>query len=329
MTTPLDIIQMALKDAGALGVGQTPLAEDVDDAFLRLNWMVSTWARKRWLIWHLVDVACLCTGRQSYTVGPGGDFSLPSRPSRLEAAFVRQNPGTAHRNNPPVEVIPDASPFVYVAPENGSVLVSGPIEALFVSRVSGNSEWQVAASPVAVVAGDAVQVVYTATPAMMFTPALGSDVAGDIPRNAVDMPLEILQSREDYNRLAVKALSSFPNAVFYDAAFPMARVWPYPVPQTATCELHLTFKEQLPQFVALTQEIRLPPEYMAALHYNLALRLRAAYQLPIPQADLLVGLAADALNTIRGANAQIGRLRVPAGLLSAGGIYNPHADRVQ
>lgn len=90
MTTPLDIIKLALKDAGVLGVGQTPLAEDLNDAFTRLNWMVSSWARKRWLVYHLIDVVAVSTGAQSYSIGPGCDFDVSVRPDKIYSAFLRQ-----------------------------------------------------------------------------------------------------------------------------------------------------------------------------------------------------------------------------------------------
>ena len=90
MTTPADIIQLALKDSGVLGVGQTALAEDTNDAFTRLNYMLGSWQRERWLIWHLVDYHIISTGANSYTVGPTGDIAISPRPDRIESAFFRQ-----------------------------------------------------------------------------------------------------------------------------------------------------------------------------------------------------------------------------------------------
>jgi hypothetical protein len=86
--TPLDIITLALKKAGVVGVGQTPEAEDTNDAFSDLNMMLGQWSRRRWLVFHLVDVARVSTGAASYTVGPGGDFNV-ARPDRIESAYVR------------------------------------------------------------------------------------------------------------------------------------------------------------------------------------------------------------------------------------------------
>ena len=90
MTTPSDICLSALKKAAIIGAGQTASAEDFNDAFTDLNMMLAQWARKRYMIYHLVDVAFVSTGALSYTVGPGGNFNVNPRPDELESAFVRQ-----------------------------------------------------------------------------------------------------------------------------------------------------------------------------------------------------------------------------------------------
>jgi hypothetical protein len=86
--TPLDLITSALKKAGVVGVGQTPEAEDTNDAFTDLNMMLGQWSRRRWLVYHLVDVAKVSTGATTYTVGPAGDFNV-ARPDRIERAYFR------------------------------------------------------------------------------------------------------------------------------------------------------------------------------------------------------------------------------------------------
>lgn len=240
MTTPLDIIKLALKNAGVIGVGQTPLAEDINDAFTLLNWMLGQWQHKRWLVYHLVDLSKVSTGAQSYTVGPAGDINVAKRPDRLEAAFFRQ------------------------------IVQSQP--------------------------------------------------------NQIDYPLELLQAREDYNNIALKQLTSFPSYIFYDSAFPLGVIYPWPVMQPNIYEVHITVKEILAQFTSLSQNIDLPDEYMAAIHYNLTARLYGAYTRP-PD-PVIIGLAKDALNVIRGANAQIARLQMPTDLVRPG-IYNPYSDQIR
>ena len=44
--------------------------------------------------------------------------------------------------------------------------------------------------------------------------------------NQIDYPLEILQSMEDYNRISLKSLSSFPGCIFMDPDWPLARIFP-------------------------------------------------------------------------------------------------------
>lgn len=88
ITTPVDLITLALKTAGVIGVGQTPDFTDTNDCFIILNAMIAQWNRNRWLVYHLIDTSIASTGAQSYSVGAGGDFNIP-RPDRLETAFVR------------------------------------------------------------------------------------------------------------------------------------------------------------------------------------------------------------------------------------------------
>lgn len=240
-----DIITLALKDAGIVGVGQAPSATDSNDALTRLNWMISQWATKRFLVWHEVSLSVVSTGAQSYTLGVGGNFNYPSssnaaRPSKIESAFFRQTN------------------------------IQAP--------------------------------------------------------NQPDYPVEVLQSRDDYNMIALKALVAFPSYVFLDADFPLANVFFWPLPQPSIYTLFVSVKAQLLNVDNLAQTLVIPPEYFAALHSNLGVLLRDAYGLP-PKA-INVGKAKAALSALRNANTQVPRLQVPAELLRAGS-YNPYSDQIR
>lgn len=236
MSTARDLITLALKDAGIVGVGQTANAEDVNDGMTRLNSMIAQWAQRRWLVYHLVDVVFQATGALSYTLGIGGD--IPStRAAQIEAAFFRQTAG--------------------------------------------------------------------------------------VPGNLVDYQLDVLYSREEYNRIALKAMSGFPQLLFYDSGWPLGNVFIWPVPSNLY-EIHLSIKSTLQTFTNLTNAFNLPPEYEEALRLNLAVRLRIAYQLPSDAG--LNGLAKLALNTIKNANAQIPTLQLPRGLVGGNRPYNIYSD---
>lgn len=88
---PTDIIQAAFWNGGIISLSQTIYAEDMYNALFTLNNMLNEWNRKRWIIYHEVDVAHTMDGSQSYTVGTGGDFNV-TRPDQLEEAYVRLLP---------------------------------------------------------------------------------------------------------------------------------------------------------------------------------------------------------------------------------------------
>lgn len=87
--TARDFIILALKEAGILGVGQTPLAEDVNDCFVLLQRMTSTWQKKRWMIPGLTDIFQIGNNAISNTIGPGGYWNFP-RPDKIQAAYFIQ-----------------------------------------------------------------------------------------------------------------------------------------------------------------------------------------------------------------------------------------------
>lgn len=140
--------------------------------------------------------------------------------------------------------------------------------------------------------------------------------------NQIDYPLRLLESREDYNRLALKTLNSFPQYLFYDSAFPLGNLFPWPLP-SSQYELHVSLKEQLGTFALASTALNLPPEYFEALWTNLSVRLFAIYQRDID--PVILGLAKASLNTIRGANTQIPVLVMPRALAPGGG-YNIYSD---
>lgn len=243
MTTPADIIQLALVDSGVIGQGQTASGEDTSKAAMRCRMMLGQWNRKRWLVYHLVDTAFTSTGAVSYTVGVGGNFNI-ERPDRLEDGnFFRQ-------------LIPGSPP------------------------------------------------------------------------NQVDYPLALIQSKEDYNRITLKQMGTWPSAIFYDSGYPLGTIYVWPVPASGLYAIHILTKAVLPasafELANLGTDLALPPEYQAAIVYNLCARLRPAYQLP-PDPSI-TALALDSLSTIRGANTQIPTLRMPASVVGRSRAYNVYSD---
>lgn len=144
--------------------------------------------------------------------------------------------------------------------------------------------------------------------------------------NQIDYPLRLLMSRGDYNAIALKQLVSFPQDIFYDSAYPLGVIYPWPVPQANIYEVHINTKAVLSEVANLATAITLPKVYFNALHWNMVDRIRAAYTLP--EVPWITKKAKAALNSMRKANTQIGQLNMPEGL-SRPGIYNPYSDQIR
>lgn len=272
-----DICAAALQDANVVGTGQTPLAEDYTKAQARLQMMLQQWERKRWLVYHLVDLSVLSTGAISYSIGPGGDFDTGGS-GQFNYQFNNQ-----FGNAPGYQAFPTSAR-------------PARIESAFLRQIQ---------SP----------------------PSQGEASANPYGGNLIDYPLTLLQSREDYNRIALKTLQTFPGYIFYDSAWSLGQLFPWPVPQPNIYEIHVSVFEQLPPaFATANTVISLPYEYFAAIRLNLAMLLRITYGIPVFPGDPLPGAAKDSLNVLRGANVQVARLQVPSELIRPN-LYNIFSDR--
>lgn len=238
-----DLIQYAMRIAGVLGVGQTPLDQDTADAESALGMMLEQWQRRRWLVYRLNDLHCAMVPWDGvYSVGPGGnlDFFGVRRPGSIESAFLRQLTGSG--GNP------------------------------------------------------------TSFP--------------------VDYPLRRINSKEEWNNIPLKTLGSWPAQFYYDPLIPLGMIWVWPVPIQTFFELHVSFPQNIDDFDGAQEwQEYYPPEGEEAVAYNLAVRLRANYGLPIRQD--LVALATSSLNTLRSTNFAIRKLRMPAHLQPPSRFKNP------
>ena len=140
----------------------------------------------------------------------------------------------------------------------------------------------------------------------------------------VDYPLEILRSQEDYNRISLKTLNAFPRYCFYDMAYPTGNLFVWPVPNN-TYTIFISTITQIQQFVDVSDQIALPPEYSAALMWNLVMELYPFYGLPVN--PVVVGKAEASLRIIEEANVQIPQLAMPPALKNnRGSTYNIYGD---
>jgi len=106
VTSWADLNGLILRDSGVAAAGQTPSAQMSQDTKSRLVNMINLWKRKRWLVYHLVELTHVCDGSVSYTFGTGQTFDY-TRTDQIECAFGRQITPSAQPNQPdfPLRII--------------------------------------------------------------------------------------------------------------------------------------------------------------------------------------------------------------------------------
>lgn len=275
IATAGDLINWCFRVTGISGQGQSPSAEDSADALATLAGMVAQWQRKRWLTWTLDETIAISTGATSYTVAPTGNFPI-ARPDRIESAFVRYLPSITvsgtFQNNGGV---------ITIVPGSSSLPTSPPVGPGLYWNNGG---------------------------VLMVTPGAPTTVG----ITYVDVPLGIIESREDFNTIALKTFQAWPAGVFYESAFPTGLLHFWPVPSPSVYELHVFTKTTLPVYANLADALNLPPEFLEAAKYSLVVRLAADWGMQ-PRSAHVAAMRA-ALNTVRMANTQEPSLRMPADL---------------
>ena len=133
----------------------------------------------------------------------------------------------------------------------------------------------------------------------------------------MDFPLTILDTYEDFSRITLKSLVSWPEFAFLDANYPLGTLYLYPIPAATIYDIHILITDVLTQFPDLTTDINLPPEYLAAILLSLGEWLRLYYQMPPDPA--LTGMARAARETLIEANTEIPLLQMPSEVVGGGG----------
>ena len=87
--TVAQLITTALQDIGAIAKSETPTADEMQDALMKLNAMIDLWSlRPLMVLGTIMESFPLTVDQYFYTIGIGGDFDT-SRPSAINTVFIR------------------------------------------------------------------------------------------------------------------------------------------------------------------------------------------------------------------------------------------------
>lgn len=323
MTTARDFVTLAMKEAGVVGLGQTPNSEDINNCYTLLIRMLAQWQKRRWIVPNLIDVYATANGNISNTIGPGQYYNT-LRPDKIQSAYFKHvNSGSNDVSYPLIPIwsyedysqislkqlltwptyyfydnaFPVGNVFIWPIPDANyeiHLILKGPIgftiELLEVEKTVNGAGY--------------VDGVYLDIPFVNISSLGGSGTAdvtvagGIVTINAIHTPgdgYKIGDTLTLDNTLMGGVGSGF-----------IAKV-------TNVTD-------------SLDAEFNMPDEYQEAIHYNLCVRITSFYQYP---ANPVQGkLAVLALNTIKNSNLQISKLQMPSALRfdNNGGFYIFNAD---
>lgn len=100
--------------------------------------------------------------------------------------------------------------------------------------------------------------------------------AAYITQGDTDYPLSSVDERQYANIVQKDIQSSVPDCFYYDANYPTANIYLYPVPSTGTITLYS--RKYLTAFTGLTDTFAMPAQYRAMLVHNLAIWLAPEYE---------------------------------------------------
>lgn len=304
MTTARDIVNLAMKQVGVLGIGQTLNFEDTDDGFTYLRNMVALWQKKRWLVPSLQKVTFTADGSISYTVGIGGDVNI-QRPNDIKAAYVVQLNTGSNPVSLPMRKIFSYEDYARIAVKNLPSLPDHffydgqfPLANLYCWPIP-SSQYQINIIFESLLGfGTTITEGEITAPGTLYTDAIYNNVAltggsgtgatADITVTAGAVAIvSLLTGGQDY---AIGDVLSADAATIGGTG--LGFTW--------------TVGDVGPN---IDTEIIMPPEYEEALVLNLSIRLSAMYQMPASAETRQ--LAKAALNTIKIANTQVPALTMP------------------
>jgi len=326
MTTAREICELALTEAGVVGLGQTANAEDINKAFRLLHNMLAQWRKRRWLVPNLIDISAPGNSLISNKIGPGQYYNT-ARPDKIQAAYFKQLNSGEVANDVSYPLIPiwsyedyatkiqlknlnswptyyfydNAFPYgnVFIWPIPTSsyevhLILKGPLD--FVTQLNEGS-----ITNAGTLYTDGT---YLAIPFINIK-GLGNEGTANITvAGGVITAVELVDVGYGYR---IGDIQSVENTLMGGTG--SGFLW--------------TVNKVVD---SLDADMTLPEEYAEAIHYNLCVRLVSMYQYaPNPVQGKL---AIVSLNTIRNSNAQISRLQMPNALRfgNGNGFYIFNAD---
>lgn len=279
--TAAQVITAAFEDLGVINAGGTVASADSATALVRLNLLAKQWQGKADMA-HGLKVHTrqrvtmfLASGQQQYTIGPAAtDNNATTQYGRttISAAEAAGQTVISITSNTDTTTAPGTTVTMTNGDYIGIQLDDGTLQWTTISGTPSTTATISVALTGAAAAGNYVYW-YTAKaqrfPILEFATLRNSDL--------IDMALDILEDVQQYEALPNKTRSGDPMAVLCEPLRLNTRITLDSQPADVTKQLRLTVMYPSEDYDATTDDVAFPQEWFAALEWELAFRLHAAY----------------------------------------------------
>lgn len=135
---------------------------------------------------------------------------------------------------------------------------------------------------------------------------------------SIEIPMEMLNQQQWRDIVAKDLSSTYPDRFYVEGTSPLERfnVWPKPL---VANNLFIDSLKPLTQFATVNDDINVPPGYLMAMRYNLALRWAPEFGKSV--SPEVLGFAGDSLEKIKSKNIKESLMEIDSAL-AGGGRFN-------
>ena len=284
--TAIQIIKSSMRDIGELAKGQTPDADDYEVCLEALNLLIKSWQNQGIGLW--LNQACILflqADNTAYDLGPTGDhWTADGHKTELAVAASTGD----------LTITVDSYSGMADADYIGIELDSGVID------------WTTIDTPAAVLitiddalAGAAAidNHVYFYTDKAQKPIEIVKDGIIKVSSSGNQTPVSLI-SRAEYMAINDKASEGTINSVYYDNQLTNGVLYVWPEPSDVKEYLAMTIRRPISDVDALTDHVEIPPEFLRALEWNLALEIAPKFEADVTK--LMIYHAESSLMDARG-----------------------------
>ncbi len=275
-TTALDLITGALRNINALESGETPNAQDANDALQVLNDMLESWTIEKLFVFSSTENRFVFTpGKYQYTIGTpeGGTFTgtLGSGSPTISVVTIPSDLVVGAMITDVQAAVPTSTPTKVTAIGTNTVTLS----ANALSTVSSPENFTYTTpGDIAYDSTSGASLVLPVRITNAFTRITVGN--GDPMIQGLDYQIRIIP-RDKYTALGLKGIAGpWPTDLYYDRTYPLGNMYFYPNPSMAG-ELHFWTDTILGDLSDINSPFNMPQGYARAIKTNLAIELAAEY----------------------------------------------------